>query len=190
MQRSWVQTLLPAIFLPSLFWSFLCLHVCMFACACPPQDSLLQVPPSGGTLSVSHRHTYPLNPSPVLSTPSPKQPAPDKETNKSQSNKYHTYINTTTVGGRGGTWGLCIPVVIAPSRRARRGGFGKWTSVTPRGRKPIFPHPWLLSSKQSSGVCVGGGGTVVRSGGGGGQGDGGGGGYLCFKHTTLCSAEG
>ena len=62
--------------------------------------------------------------------------------------------------------------------------------MTPRGRKPIFPHPWLLSSKQSSGVGVWGGGTVVRSGGGGGQGDGGGGGYLCFKHTTLCSAEG
>ena len=41
---------------------------------------------SGGTLSVSHRHTHPLNPSPVLSTPSPKQPAPDKETNKSQLN--------------------------------------------------------------------------------------------------------
>ena len=28
----------------------------------------------------------PLNPSPLLSTPSPKQPAPDKETNKSQLN--------------------------------------------------------------------------------------------------------
>ena len=23
------------VFLPSLFWSFSCLHVCMFACACP-----------------------------------------------------------------------------------------------------------------------------------------------------------
>ena len=44
------------VFLPSLFWSFSCLHVCMFACACRPQDSLLRVPPSGGTLSVSHRH--------------------------------------------------------------------------------------------------------------------------------------
>ena len=33
---------------------------------------LLRVPPSGGTLSVSHRYTYPLNPSPLLSTPSPK----------------------------------------------------------------------------------------------------------------------
>ena len=43
-------------------------------------------PPSGVTLSVSHRRTYPLNPSPLLSTPSPKQPAPDKETNKSQLN--------------------------------------------------------------------------------------------------------
>ena len=47
---------------------------------------LLRVPPSGGTLSVSHSCTYPLNPSPLLSTPSPKQPAPDKETNKSQLN--------------------------------------------------------------------------------------------------------
>ena len=37
-------------------------------------------------LSVSHRRTYPLNPSPLLSTPSPKQPAFDKETNKSQLN--------------------------------------------------------------------------------------------------------
>ena len=47
---------------------------------------LLRVPPSGGTLLVSHRRTYPLNPSPLLSTPSPKQPAPDKETDKSQLN--------------------------------------------------------------------------------------------------------
>ena len=36
-------------------------------------------PPTGGTLSVTHRRTYPLNPSPLLSTPSPKQPAPDKK---------------------------------------------------------------------------------------------------------------
>ena len=47
---------------------------------------LLWAPPSWGTLSVSHSRTYPLNPSPLLSTPSPKQPAPDKETNKSQLN--------------------------------------------------------------------------------------------------------
>ena len=47
---------------------------------------LLWVPPSGGTRSVSHRRTYPLNPSELLATPSPKQPAPDKETNKSQLN--------------------------------------------------------------------------------------------------------
>ena len=47
---------------------------------------LLRVPQSGGTLFVSHRRTYPLNPSPLLSTPFPKQPAPDKETNKSQLN--------------------------------------------------------------------------------------------------------
>ena len=58
-------------------------------------------------------------------------------------NRNRPDINTTTVGGRGWTGGLCRPVVIAPSRRARRGGggFGKWTSVTPRGRKPIFHHP-------------------------------------------------
>ena len=57
-------------------------------------------------------------------------------------NRNRPDINTTTVGDRGGTGGLCIPVVIAPSRRTRRGGgVGKWTSVTPRGRKPIFPHP-------------------------------------------------
>ena len=37
-------------------------------------------------LSVSHRRTSTLNPSPLLSNPSPKQPAPDKETNKSQLN--------------------------------------------------------------------------------------------------------
>ena len=43
-------------------------------------------PPIRGTLSVSHRCTYPLNPSPMLSTLSPKQPAPDKETNKSKLN--------------------------------------------------------------------------------------------------------
>ena len=59
-------------------------------------------------------------------------------------NRNRPDINTTTVGGRGGTGGLCIPVVIAPSRRATRGGFGKWTSVTPRGRKPIFPHPSVI----------------------------------------------
>ena len=47
---------------------------------------LLWVPLSGGTLSISHRRTYPLNPSPLLSTPSLKQPAPDKDTTKSQLN--------------------------------------------------------------------------------------------------------
>ena len=31
---------------------------------------LLRVPPLGGTLSVTHRRAYPLNPSPLLSTPS------------------------------------------------------------------------------------------------------------------------
>ena len=31
---------------------------------------LLRVPPSGGTVSVTHRRTYPSNPSPLLSTPS------------------------------------------------------------------------------------------------------------------------
>ena len=37
-------------------------------------------------------------------------------------NRNRPDINTTTVGGRGGTGGLCIAVVIAPSRRARGGG--------------------------------------------------------------------
>ena len=40
-------------------------------------------------------------------------------------NRNRPDINTTTVGGRGGgTGGLCIPVVTAPSRRATRGGGG------------------------------------------------------------------
>ena len=37
-------------------------------------------------------------------------------------NRNRPDINTTTVGGRGGIGGLCVPVVIAPSRRARSGG--------------------------------------------------------------------
>ena len=58
-------------------------------------------------------------------------------------NRNRPDINTTTVGGRGGTGGLCIPVVIAPVTAGQKGGgVGKWTSVTPRGRKPIFPHPY------------------------------------------------
>ena len=60
----------------------------LFRCADNISCVLLRVPPSGGTLSVSHSRTYPLNPSPLLSTPSPKQPAPDKETNKSQLNTF------------------------------------------------------------------------------------------------------
>ena len=47
---------------------------------------MLWAPPSQGTLSVSHMRTYPLHPSPVLSTLSPKQQARDNETNKSQLN--------------------------------------------------------------------------------------------------------
>ena len=45
-------------------------------------------------------------------------------------------------------------VVIAPSPRARRGGggVGKWTSVTPRGRKPIFHHPCRVWFGVDSGV--------------------------------------
>ena len=55
-------------------------------------------------------------------------------------NRNRPDINTTTVGGLGGgAWGLCIPVVISAGQKG--GGFGKWTSVTPRGRKPIFHHP-------------------------------------------------
>ena len=39
-------------------------------------------------------------------------------------NRNRPDINTTTVGGRrvGGGGGLCIPVIIAPSRLAGRGG--------------------------------------------------------------------
>ena len=54
----------------------------LFRCAGQHLMCVATGPP--GTLSVSHSHTYPLNPSPLLSTPSPKQPAPDKETNNSQ----------------------------------------------------------------------------------------------------------
>ena len=43
---------------------------------------LLRVPPSGGTLSVTHRRTSLLNPSPLLSTLSPKQPALNKKQTK------------------------------------------------------------------------------------------------------------
>ena len=184
------------MFFPSLFWSFLCLHVCMFACACPPQDSFLQVPPSGGTLSVSHRHTYPLNPPPPRSRPLPRsnQPLTRKQTKVSSTqgathsttlqkffflfwrtilselnrcclmagclgrqvspscptppramgcNRNRPDMNTTTVGGRGGTRGLCIPVVIAPSRRARRGGGGGWEMDIrdPPWAQANFPPP-------------------------------------------------
>ena len=87
------------VFLPSLFWSFSCLHVCMFACACRPQDSLLRVPPSRGTLSVSHRHMYPLNPSPLLSTPSPKQPASDKETEIAEHWSLYIRCNVVDING-------------------------------------------------------------------------------------------
>jgi hypothetical protein len=37
----------------------------------------------GSPLSVTDRRTYPLNPSPLLSTPSPKQPAPTRNKQKS-----------------------------------------------------------------------------------------------------------
>ena len=36
------------------------------------------------------------------------------------------------------------------------GGFGKWTSVTPRGRKPIFPHPYEIGSSRYGSCCSGG----------------------------------
>ena len=51
----------------------------LFRCAGHHFMCVTTGPPSGGTLSVTHRRTYPLNPSPLLSTPSPKQPAPDKK---------------------------------------------------------------------------------------------------------------
>ena len=52
-------------------------------------------------------------------------------------------INTTTVGGRGGGLGGCVYRLSLPRHAGPEGGggFGKWTSVTPRGRKPIFAHP-------------------------------------------------
>ena len=54
-------------------------------------------------------------------------------------------INTTTVGGRGGggDWGAVYTGCHCPVTAGQKGGggFGKWTSVTPRGRKPIFAHP-------------------------------------------------
>ena len=37
---------------------------------------LLRVPPSGGTLSVSHSRTYPLNPSPPALDPFPEATSP------------------------------------------------------------------------------------------------------------------
>ena len=57
-------------------------------------------------------------------------------------NRNRPDINTTTVGGRGGTGGLCIPVVIAPSRRARRGG-GVWEMDIrdPPWAQANFPPP-------------------------------------------------
>ena len=58
-------------------------------------------------------------------------------------NRNRPDINTTTVGGRGGTGGLCIPVVIAPSRRARRGGGGVWEMDIrdPPWAQANFPPP-------------------------------------------------
>ena len=35
----------------------------------------------------------------------------------------------------------CHCPVTAGQKGGGGGGVGKWTSVTPRGRKPIFPHP-------------------------------------------------
>ena len=55
------------------------------------------------TLSVTHRRTYPLNPSPVLSTPSPKQPAPDKkQTTVSETQGY--MCSTTSCFSQGTSW--------------------------------------------------------------------------------------
>ena len=58
-------------------------------------------------------------------------------------NRNRPDINTTTVGGRGGGLGDCVYRLSLPRHGGPEGGggFGKWTSVTPRGRKPIFPHP-------------------------------------------------
>ena len=34
---------------------------------------------------------------------------------------------------------------VTAGQKGGGGGFGKWTSVTPRGRKPIFPHPYYCA---------------------------------------------
>ena len=58
----------------------------LFRCAGHHFMCVTTGPPIRGTLSVTHRRTYPLNPSPLLSTPSPKQSAPDKkQTNVSET---------------------------------------------------------------------------------------------------------
>ena len=119
--------MLLTIFLPPLFWSFLCLHVCMFACACPPPPRQFATGPPirGDPFSQSQAH-IPLKPLP---------PALG-------CNRNRLDINTTTVGGRGGTGGLCIPVVIAPSRRARRGGGVREMDIRdPPWAQANFPPP-------------------------------------------------
>ena len=48
---------------------------------------------------------------------------------------------------RGGGLGGCVYRLSLPRHGGPEGGgFGKWTSLTPRGRKPIFPHPFLILS--------------------------------------------
>ena len=61
-------------------------------------------------------------------------------------NRNRPDINTTTVGGRGGDWWAVYTGCHCPVTAGQKGGggVGKWTSVTPRGRKPIFPHPCVL----------------------------------------------
>ena len=66
-------------------------------------------------------------------------------------NRNRSDMNTTTVGGRGGGLGGYVYRLSLPRHGGPEGGggFGKWTSVTPRGRKPIFHHPYTVDTNES-----------------------------------------
>ena len=69
-------------------------------------------------------------------------------------NRNRPDINTTIVGVGGGTGGLCIPVVIAPSRRARRGGGGWEMDIRdPPWAQANFPPPQGRASQEMGQVC-------------------------------------
>ena len=113
---------------------FACLHVHY-----PPRQFATGPPIRGDPFSHSQAH-IPLNPPPPRAM---------------GCNRNRPDINTTTVGGRGGAGGLCIPVVIALSRRTRRGGgFGKWTSVTPVGASQFSPQPDRGAVGGRRGLCI------------------------------------